>query len=194
MKNFAIYIVNILLKENLISPEQKDIYIYGVETLTYTILSTAALLLIGICFNRFLEVLSLVFIFYCLQSTGGGYHANSHSRCFICMVLGTLFYLCMMHCLHNKLMYILFGICSLIVLWYYPLVLHPNKAYLAAQHHNLVFKSKRLTALFGIAWLLSIAVDSYILISSFSLSLFMSMTSRSVAVFQNHNKGLVFKR
>lgn len=194
MRNFSIYIVNILIREKLISSDQKDIYIYGVETFTYTVLSTAALLLLGICANRFLEVLSLVFVFYCLQSTGGGYHANSHSRCFICMLLGTLFYLCTMHYFHNKLIYILLGLFSLMALWLYPLVLHPNKAYLADQHHSLVFKSRRLTVLFSIAWLLAIAMDSYILISSFSLSLFMSMISRLVAVFQNHNKGLVFKR
>ncbi len=63
------------------SPEEQEQALYGCEILLYTVFSTLGLLITGLLFSRFLETVCIVSIFYVMQSTGGGYHAHTHSGC-----------------------------------------------------------------------------------------------------------------
>ena len=70
--------------------DQRITCIYGCELWLYTILSTLGLLTLGVFLQSFWEAVIIIFIFYTCQSTGGGFHASSHMRCFLTMAIGLL--------------------------------------------------------------------------------------------------------
>ena len=74
------------IDHGLISEEDREIYEYGFEITIYTIWSTIVLLLIGLALRQLWASLIIVALFYTFQSTGGGYHADTHLKC-----LSTLF-------------------------------------------------------------------------------------------------------
>lgn len=69
--------------------DQRITCIYGCELWLYTILSTLGLLILGVFLQSFWEAVIIIFIFYNCQSTGGGFHASSHMRCFLTMAKST---------------------------------------------------------------------------------------------------------
>ena len=58
---------------------------YGVDMALYTLFSTIGLLLIAAVLNSFITGMILIAVFYLNQTIGGGYHANSYLKCFLCM-------------------------------------------------------------------------------------------------------------
>ncbi len=71
-----------------IDEEEKEKIEYGLGALLYTVLSTVLLLLLGACSGSFFSTVIIIVIFYINQTVGGGYHAKTHIRCFITMVIG----------------------------------------------------------------------------------------------------------
>ena len=130
-----------LVRKGYIPSEDRDIYVYGFDITIYTVLSTTALLLIGFLLRQFVPTLILVFGFYTFQTIGGGYHANTHLRCFLTMVAGLLVGLSSVSIQDRHiLLWILFGIGALLLL-FVPLVVHPNKSYLEAKRKCLTIRS-----------------------------------------------------
>ena len=118
------------ISHGMIAEEEREIYEYGFDITIYTIWSTAALLLLGLLLRQFIPAVILVFGFYTFQTCGGGYHAKSHFRCFLTMVIGLLTGLSTVFIMdHHILLWLLLGIGALLLLLV-PLVLHPNKSYL----------------------------------------------------------------
>lgn len=73
--------------------EAADVLVYGLDLLFSSVLTTAALLLIGWMAGFGLSVLLLLAAFIPLQSFGGGYHCQTHLRCFLmttCNMLAAL--------------------------------------------------------------------------------------------------------
>ena len=128
-----------------IPEEDREIYEYGFDITIYTIWSTAALLLLGLLLRQFIPAAILVIGFYTFQSSGGGYHAKTHLRCFLTMVVGLLVGLSAVFIKdHFILLWILLGIGALLLLLV-PLVLHPNKTYLETERKRLTIKSIAVT-------------------------------------------------
>ena len=129
------------INRGMIAEEEREIYEYGFDITIYTIWSTAAQLLLGLLLRQFFPALILVFGFYTFQTTGGGYHAKSHLKCFLSMVAGLLVGLSAVFIKdHHTLLWILLGIGALL-LFLVPLVLHPNKSYLEEERKRLTIKS-----------------------------------------------------
>lgn len=103
---------------------------YGIELALYTILSTCGLLLIGWIFNRLFEILIIIAFYYTNQTVGGGFHASSHLRCFSMMSIGLLVCISTLNLSISVATLIVLLHISLIILWIYPVELHPNKEYL----------------------------------------------------------------
>ena len=82
--------IRCLVKKEIIDPFLYDVYLYGCETVLYTIVSTAGLIVTGILLQYTWETIILVGVFYLNQSLGGGFHANTHIRCFFTMLLGLI--------------------------------------------------------------------------------------------------------
>ena len=133
------------IKRGYISVEEREVYEYGFDITIYTIWSTATLLLIGLLLRQFFSAAILVFGFYIFQTTGGGYHAKSHLKCFLSMVAGLLVGLSAVFIKdHHILLWILLGIGAFLLLLI-PLVLHPNKSYLEEERKRLTMKSIAVT-------------------------------------------------
>ena len=147
MKAFY-YFTEQLIRKDCIPEEDRDIYIYGFDITIYTIWSTALLLLIGLLLRQFIPTAILVFGFYTFQTNGGGYHAKTHLRCFLTMSVGLLAGLSIVFIKDYILLWTLLGIGSLLLLLF-PLVLHPNKAYLEPERKHLSSRSVIVTLSIG---------------------------------------------
>ena len=138
-------LVDSLIRKGHIQEEDRDVYLYGFDITFYTIWSTAALLLIGLLLRQFWAAVVIISGFYTFQTTGGGYHAKTHFRCFLTMVVGLLVGLSAVFIKdHYILLWVLLGIGALLLLLI-PLVLHPNKSYLETEKKRLTIKSIVMT-------------------------------------------------
>ena len=117
---------NRLIHKGHIPEEDREIYIYGFDITLYTIWSTSILLLTGLVLRQFTAAVVLVFGFYTFQTTGGGYHADTHLKCLLTMFIGLLAGLSFVYLKdHQILLWILLSIGALLLLLF-PLALHPN--------------------------------------------------------------------
>ena len=86
-------IVMMLDQRGALKHSSKDVYVYGFDIAIYTYLSTLALFLIGWIGGYPLETILMISLYYSNQSLGGGYHASTHMRCFLTMVIGMFVFL-----------------------------------------------------------------------------------------------------
>ena len=179
----AARLTNALGKYISMTDDEAEVYQYGFDISLYTLLSTAALLVIGALAGKFVSTIICVSLFYLNQSIGGGYHANSHIGCFVTMALGLAFYLVLDTIHFATGIYYFCGAISLSVLMIKPLVLPKNKRYLENRRTQFELHSRLIvlfeTLLFG---LLVISRHEKLL-SAFSLSLLLCAVSRIVAWF-----------
>lgn len=177
-------IVARLERHGAIRPAERDIYIYGCDTALYTAFSTLGLLALGAGFGRLWETVICVSLFYLNQSFGGGYHADTHLRCFMTMAAGLVIFMLSFYLPLPQGISILAGYLSLTALYAMPLVLHKNKEYLARHKEKLVRRSRRIsllqTAVFS---LLLIHPDSCV-IHACGAALTWCMVSRLTAVYR----------
>ncbi len=192
MNSIATKIVNYLTSRQIVDKKFNELYIYGFDLLIYTIVSTFCIILIGILAGNVLSVLILIILFYKNQSVGGGFHASTHLGCFICMIIGTILYLAALSSSSSMYLDFLLMITAIGILWQYPLVLHPNKIYLAGHSDSLVQASIRLVILESILLLIVLIFQYTMIYRSIVYSLMLSAISRLVASKQRAD--LCFKR
>ncbi|PHV71666.1 hypothetical protein CS063_03645 [Sporanaerobium hydrogeniformans] len=80
----------ILVRNRLISEEDREVYIYGIELLLTGLVTTLFLIFLGIIFNQLAFTLLFMLIMVTVRGYSGGYHANSYNRCFLVTSLGCL--------------------------------------------------------------------------------------------------------
>lgn len=179
-------IVDKLANKGFFPPSEKDLYIYGINTIVYTVWSTGLLLLIGALMHRFIESCIIVFGFYTLQSYGG-YHANSHLACFLVMLVGLLsgLAICQWSLFRHCSLIIL--IISAVLLIVFPLTLHPNKSYLEFKQKSLIGQSILTTILLTSAFILLNLWLNYPLHNG-SITLLLSAISRVIGKWKNKRK------
>lgn len=182
MNRIAEYFIALLEKRGVIRAESRAVYVYGLSQMIYTAVSTLALLLIGLLAGRPLQTALLIALFYTNQTHGGGYHADTHMRCFLTMAAGLLCFLFTFLLPYSLPLCALLGAASLGVLLARPLTLHPNKLFLAKRSAELVQKSRAVTAaqaaLFAVALLLGRAE----LIRTFAVALLLCACSRMTSI------------
>lgn len=182
MRRIAERLISFLEKRNIILEKDRDIYVYGADNALYTLFSTSGLLLVGLLLKRFPETLVLILLFYTNQSNGGGFHAKTHTRCFITMVVGLLVYLAMLQRSYSNPLLIVIACFSFAVLLYFPLILHPNKKYLAPKSGALSKRSRLVTLVQAALFVVLIFFKCAFLIQCTSLSLGLCALSRMTAV------------
>lgn len=78
------------IRKGIVPEAEREVCEYGFAITIYTITSTLGFLLLGLLLGQFLGGAVLIAIFYTCQSSGGGYHASTHLRCFLTMCAGLL--------------------------------------------------------------------------------------------------------
>ena len=75
--------VNCLVKENTASPEDVDIYRFGVEVTFLKIMHLFSDFLIAVCMKKVPEFLMIFGIFCAFRRNTGGYHAKTRVGCYV---------------------------------------------------------------------------------------------------------------
>ena len=98
--------------------EQRDVYRYGMELQVYYIIHAVILLFIGLLFGRTLEVALLLFTFGLVQTRAGGYHADTHKKCFLIMVAGVSLFIFILPIYHTfiviRALSVVFGLLTIL--------------------------------------------------------------------------------
>lgn len=86
-------ITDILISNEIIIAENRNLYTYGLQQGLLMILNIATILGIGIVFNMVWESIIFLLTFVPLRSNAGGYHAKTQLRCYlysVAMITATL--------------------------------------------------------------------------------------------------------
>lgn len=188
MKDAAKVIVSLFERRGAIRPDEREVYIYGCDIVLYTLISTLGLLVLGTAFGRLLEAVLCVGIFYINQSFGGGYHADTHMRCFVTMAAGLLIYILSLSLLLPPMVYWVCGFLALVLLYAVPLVLHKNKAYLARHKQQLIKRSRLVTLAQFSIFLLAGLLPGSGMAQAFGSALALCSVSRLAAKRVQHEK------
>ena len=171
------------LKDRNVIQQDEEVYLYGCDAVVYTILSTAGLVLISTIFGMLLEGCICITIFYLNQSIGGGYHANTHLKCFLVMSLGLMLSFGIIRSVTNIAVLAIACIPAFIVLFRFPLVLHPFLRHLGKKGDRLKLRSYILSAsefIFCLACFLHVLSG---ISASIFTAVFFSAASRTAGFF-----------
>lgn len=94
MKKIVNAWVGMMLSYGVIDKKQRAVMIYGLDLLLSSIVSVASFLVLGVLLGTGLQTVCFWGIFIPLQSFGGGYHCQTHFRCWLLMLvcyLGALY-------------------------------------------------------------------------------------------------------
>lgn len=186
IKKMSSFLSNILSKGFDLDEDSSETINYGIELAIYTLISTIALLGIGLIIGQFSSAACIIIIFYINQTVGGGIHKNSHISCFIFMAEGLLFSLLIDRVNLPNVLWAVFGAASLLILYCYPLVLHKNKEYLSGKRDTIIWASRKVT----IGELIGLLLTFYYipnLIDEFSIALLLSALSRLYAHYKKNS-------
>lgn len=182
MNRFADWILSIFELNGISYKHSRDVYVYGLDLMIYTFLSTVGLLLIGALLGRPFETVLLVALFYTNQTHGGGFHASSHLKCFLTMVSGLLVFVASFCVSLPTRGYILLALISFILLFTHPLILHQNKSFLAPKSSQLVRDARFVLSMEVIVFIIFLLIGNTRLIHAMTSALALCSCSRIVAI------------
>ena len=124
------------VRSNLIRQEDHAMYSYSVEVLLATLLNTAMLYMIALLTGKVWETTMFIAGFVPLRSLAGGYHAKTHFRCMITLLVTYLGFLAIIN-LISKDQYMFVSIAfvslSVVLVWLLSPVEDRNKPLSAAE-------------------------------------------------------------
>ena len=83
MEKFSSKLIEFFVSNDLIKNEDKEIYKYAVNIILSSLIHIATVMIIGLCFNLFIESLVFYFSFIAIRKFAGGYHAKTPVRCYL---------------------------------------------------------------------------------------------------------------
>lgn len=81
------------INNNIIKPEEKEIYNYCFETTIVTVLCYSILLILSVIFKESLSTLVFLISFLVFRKTSGGYHAKNYTICASMSLFAYFFYI-----------------------------------------------------------------------------------------------------
>ena len=95
MEKFSSKFIEFFVSNDLIKHEDKEIYEYAVNIILSSLIHIATVMIIGLCFNLFIESLVFYFSFIAIRKFAGGYHAKTPVRCYAFSVISSIIVLCL---------------------------------------------------------------------------------------------------
>ena len=95
MEKFSSKFVEFFVSNNLIKNEDKEIYEYAFNIILSLLIHIATVMIIGLCFNLFIESLVFYFSFIAIRKFAGGYHAKTPVRCYLFSFASNIIILCL---------------------------------------------------------------------------------------------------
>ena len=185
MRKLAEIITNGFVVRGIIYEDDYDAYIYGFDSILYTLFSTFGLLAIGCLAASPFETTIAISVFYINQTLGGGFHASTHLKCFIAMVVWLIVFLLIMVIVIPLFYIILIAFFSFQLLLKYPLVLHKNKQYLNVSRVTLVMRSRIALLIQMFIFIVLLCIGNIEYSQCIAIALALCAFSRIIARFQN---------
>lgn len=85
--NLSDKLTNKLLKMQIISGEEMDLYYYGFKQGFLLLLNMMTVIIIGIIFSMIWQSVIFIIMYSLLRAYAGGYHASTQSRCYLFSVV-----------------------------------------------------------------------------------------------------------
>lgn len=135
-----------------------------------------------------IETVLVILVFYSNQSLGGGFHASSHTKCFLVMCAGMMIALLILCCELSDLFFMAMALLSYILLYVKPLILHPHKAYLA-YNSTMYTQRSRIAVSLELLFFIFFSVTGLTLLNeALSAGMALSVVSRIFAFALRHGK------
>ena len=76
-----------LLKENIISTDNRALYCYGIRNGLIMMMNLVTVVIIGIILNQVISGIVFMSLYMPLRTFAGGYHARTPERCYVFSVI-----------------------------------------------------------------------------------------------------------
>lgn len=172
----------ILVKNRIISEEDRDIYIYGLELLLNGLLVIGTIILLGVLFNKILITGVFLLIFCSLRMYSGGYHANQYWKCFC---IGCSAYLMVIYFVLELSMFSnnTYALILLIVSYAGIILIGPLNSKKNPKSEEEMKKNSRMTKALATIYTLIATVGTFALSSASELWLTIILTQLTVTIF-----------
>ena len=90
MERLISRIIDAMLAEGAIEERQRTVIVYGLDLLLSTAISLTVLMAIGIVLGQGVQAICFLVPLVLFQGFGGGYHCQTHLRCWTLMACGLL--------------------------------------------------------------------------------------------------------
>lgn len=149
METLAKKLTTKFINNNIIKPEDREIYNYCFETTIVMGISYLVLIVLSIVFKESLTSLIFLLSFWVFRKTCGGYHANNYSLCSLMSLFSYLFLILVVKeiTILFNISYFLLIIGLLIILALSP-IQDDNKPFTDKQYKRFKIISKVLAAIF----------------------------------------------
>lgn len=95
MEKIGSKIIEFFASNDLIKNEDKEIYKYAFNIILSSLIHIATVMILGLCFNLFIESLVFYFSFIAIRKFAGGYHAKTPVRCYLFSFASNIIILCL---------------------------------------------------------------------------------------------------
>lgn len=198
-KRVSFFLTDFFVKNNFIPKEKKDIYTYGFELLTSSVVYALIFLFCALITSTLYVSIIFFLGFYLVRKFCGGYHANTYVKCNLISIFSHLIAIALILWFPNShipLFNILtLFVCAFIILLFAP-VDHKNKRFIKNEYR--IFKIKSciysciiliLAVLNTIRIPLTVTFDKYIFAYSIgTLSATISMICARIVNFKERRK------
>lgn len=147
-----------------ITEEERETYDYCFEIFLSTVLNGVFLLAAGLISGKFIYTLLFMFSFILFRSVSGGFHANSHIKCFFTLVCVYAVFLCFLYFASQNILLvfsIVFTLSGSIMIYFLSPMEHPNNPLDDDLRDKLSKKAKWSTVVFSITVILFIVFTKY---------------------------------
>lgn len=186
MKQISVKVVDSLIKNDIISNDDKTLYLFAVDQLFSLLLHIVTTLIIGALFGMFLESVVFLIAYIPIRQYAGGYHAKTPTRCYIISVVLTMvsLYIIGLPIWSDYVILFVLSITSLIIFLLAP-VEDKNKP--LDDKEQIVYKNRTHIVL---AVLIFFALISFFILKPFCISVVVSQMTLSfmliLGTIKNH--------
>lgn len=181
-------IMELLITEECISDDEKEIIEYGIRQLITIPLSIAAILVIGSLLGVFWQSVIFLFTFIPLRMYAGGYHADSQFRCFVISAIIVIISFCSLkYIVWSVLGSLILGLSSFIIIIFLAPVENDNKKLDELERLVYGIRTKVILVIESLILLASLYFRQSILFSTITMSFIIVSISLLAGNVKNKN-------
>lgn len=157
MERLSEKIIQYMIKNSILSEDDKDIYAFGLTQMIRALLTIITTIFIGFCFGKIIESIVFVVFTALIRTNSGGYHSDSPVGCYFISVISIIItlYLVGKQVFSVRLMIVLLIVSFVVFIKYAPIG-HFNKV--LDEIEVSTYKKRLLWILLTIAFVESVFV------------------------------------